>query len=299
VSYIKKKTSKMCSCKGLAVLILVLVNFVFAAAGILMLAFGIAAAADPDSVAKTLSYTEDITKKSSQAGFDLANIIQKSSVFLIVMGSIVALLGLFGCIGACCKVKWMLGIYITVLILVLLAEIALIIFATVFPDQFETESLPAMVKSLAKFKQDGMFNGTSFMMPFGETELAWSSMQFELGCCGAKDYRDYQNVTFDKSSPRYSMAKVPVSCCKLTKGAGKVATSQDEFKNLDDCQRASPDAANINEMGCYEALENVVKTYGRVAIGIAAAIIGIEVILILLAAWICRSIDVTTKSQSI
>jgi hypothetical protein len=52
-------------------------------------------------------------------------------------------------------------------------------------------------------------------------------------------------------------------------------------------------------MGCYEALENVVKTYGRVAIGIAAAIIGIEVILILLAAWICRSIDVTTKSQSI
>ena len=82
---------------------------VMQAAGCLMLAFGIAAAVQPDAVIKMLSYTGDLTKLANNAGFSLVDIIQNSAVFLIVMGAIVALVGLFGCVGACCRVKCMLG----------------------------------------------------------------------------------------------------------------------------------------------------------------------------------------------
>ena len=75
-----------------------------------MLAFGVAAAAKPESIVEVLSYTGDLTKKADDAGFDLAGMIQNSAVFLIILGAIVALVGLFGCIGACCKVRWMLAL---------------------------------------------------------------------------------------------------------------------------------------------------------------------------------------------
>lgn len=75
-----------------------------------MLAFGIAAAAKPDAVVDMLSYTGNLTDMARDAGFSLVEIIQRSAVFLIVMGAIVAFVGLFGCVGACCRVKCMLGV---------------------------------------------------------------------------------------------------------------------------------------------------------------------------------------------
>lgn len=83
---------------------------VLQAAGLLMLAFGIAARATPETIIKLLSYSGDLSEKASHAGFDLAGIIQSSSVFLIILGAVVAVVGLFGCIGACCNVKWMLSV---------------------------------------------------------------------------------------------------------------------------------------------------------------------------------------------
>jgi Tetraspanin family len=83
---------------------------VLQAAGLLMLAFGVAAAAKPESIVQLLSYTGELASTARNAGFDLAGILQNSSVFLIVMGVVVALVGLFGCIGACCNVKWMLSV---------------------------------------------------------------------------------------------------------------------------------------------------------------------------------------------
>jgi len=290
----------MCSGKGLAVMVLVVVNFIFATAGLLMLAFGVAAAAKPESIIQALSYTEDLTTKATEAGFDLPGSIQSSAVFLIVMGAVVAVLGLFGCIGACCKVQWMLGVYIIVLVIILLAEIALIIFGALFPDKFKSETQPAMQKTLWQFKTDLRKNETTGMLTASgdQTSISWSSMQAELRCCGATDWTDYMNVTFTKTFSEYPDAIVPVTCCRLNNDPGSIPTKREDFEDLAKCQSPSPIGA-IYEQNCYMALETVLKQYGRIGIGIAAAIIGIEVILILLAAWICRSIATTTKSQSI
>lgn len=282
----------MCSSfKGVAVFVLVLVNFLFAAAGLLMLAFGIAARATPETIIKLLSYSGDLSEKASHAGFDLAGIIQSSSVFLIILGAVVAVVGLFGCIGACCNVKWMLSVYIIILIIILLAEVAIIIFGALYPEKFKSETQPLMLKSLReKFKSDVTFNSSeTFVLPLSEVELAWTSMQFELGCCGANGTQDYMTINFTRA---IAGATVPVSCCKLKDGPGIIPTSKDQFYDFNDCQSRSPQATSLNEMNCYTAVELMVKGYGRIAIGIAAAIIGIEIILILLTVWVCRSIGI-------
>jgi tetraspanin-18 len=285
-------------CKDLAVILLVIVNFVFAAAGLLMLAFGIAAAAKPDSILQIFSYAPEITQRAATAGFDLESTLQESAVFLIVLGAVVAVMGLFGCIGACCKVKWMLGVYVTVLIIILLAEIALIIFAAVFPDQLESKVRPAMLKSLSQYKSDGKANLTvgSYTLPGDEIDLAWASLQFEVGCCGTNGYLDYYNASFQRTEFNQG-AVVPVSCCKQLNGPRHIATMKTDFVDLYKCLQG--DVQYINDQDCYTAVELLIKQYTRISIGIAAAIIGIEIILIILSMWICRSIVTSTKSQTI
>jgi len=266
-----------------------MVNFVFAAAGLLMLGFGIAARVDPNSIIKALSFAGDIPKMSANAGFDLNEIITSSSVFLIVLGAIVGLVGLFGCIGACCSVKWMLSVYLIVLIIILLAEIALIIFAALYPEKFREQSQPLMYRSLNdKFAKDVTFVNETFVLPSEDVNLAFSSMQFELACCGAFGPGDYKNISFTRFAS-YPSATVPVSCCALKNGPG-IPKTKDDFYDLNSCQSSSPSDMSINTMDCYTALENVIKGFGRIAIGIALAIIGVEVILILLTIWLCRSI---------
>jgi len=262
-----------------------------------MLAFGVAAKVQPESIVKALSYTGELSSKASSAGFDLVGIIQSSSVFLIVLGAIVGLVGLFGCIGACCSVKWMLSVYLIVLVVILLAEIALIIFGALYPEKFKSETQPIMQKSLIdQFENDVTFANGTIMFPKDEVSLAWTSMQFELGCCGAFGPEDYKKVNFTRIS-LYPTATVPVSCCAMKDGPVVNPTSSD-FVDINSCQSQTPSDSSINRQDCYVSVENVVKGFGRIAIGIAAAIVAVELILIMLALWVCRSIG-TDRSKGV
>jgi hypothetical protein len=278
----------MACCKSLFAALLVIVNVVLAVAGLLMLAFGIAAAIKPESVVEIFSYAPGITEKSMNAGFNVEETIKSSAVFMIILGAVVSAMGLFGCIGACCENKCMLITYIGMLVAILIAEVALIIYASVSPGHLEKTTRPLMLKSLQKYKNDGNAQGNyNYTLPTGETELAWASLQFEAGCCGAHGYADYKNVSFEKAGFTPDNAKIPVSCCKLDGGPGRIATLRTDFKNLDKCLDGNVEF--INEKDCYTAVEDLLKKYSKVAIGIAAAIIVIEIILIGLAVYLCRN----------
>lgn len=278
----------MTAASKISVVLLVIFNFLFVVAGGLMLAFGIAAAVKPESVETMLSSVEGIKDMASASGFDLVTILQRSSIFLIVMGGVVVIIGIFGCFGACCRNTCMLGTYIAILVVIVLAEVALIIFAVVYPDKFRGEFQPAMRKTLDKFDSDGSFNANgSYVMPTSPVAVNWALMQFKLFCCGAYDYGDYANLTFTRLAP-YPNAKVSISCCRTLSNA-ELPKSQSDFKNLANCLSANPDPENINEANCYDQLETLLKQYGRIGIGIAAGIIGLEVVLIILAIIICRS----------
>lgn len=274
--------------KQVAILLLVLVNFVFAAAGLLMLAFGVIAIVRAETLVEIFDYFPRLTEHASRAGFDLPSTAQNSAVFMIVLGGIVGGVGVLGCVGACYNVKWMLSVYIVILVVVLLAQIALIIFAALFPTTLQAKIQPAMNKTLSKYHDDGFVNTTTYVMPTSEIELAWASMQFALGCCGAYGYEDYAHTNLTSSQ------KVPVSCCTLTSGPGSIPTEISDFTDLRAC--LSGDEKHINSENCFDAVDDLLVKSARIAIGIAAAIIGIEVILILLAVWVGRSRD---KSASL
>ncbi len=78
-----------------------------------MLAFGIAAKANPSSVAKVFDYIiPEATRNNLQtvANVNITDIVVSNAVFMIVIGVIGLVLASIGFIGACCTVKWLLVI---------------------------------------------------------------------------------------------------------------------------------------------------------------------------------------------
>ena len=80
------------------------------AAGLLMLAFGVIAIVRAETLVEIFDYFPRLTEHASRAGFDLPSTAQDSAVFMIVLGGIVGLVGVLGCVGACYNVKWMLSV---------------------------------------------------------------------------------------------------------------------------------------------------------------------------------------------
>lgn len=277
----------MCSCKCVSKFILIVVNLIFLLAGALMLSFGITAKVRPDLIFGMLNVIPDFDKVSP--AFDLTSIINGSAIFMIVLGVIVFLIGFFGCFGACCESVCLLTTYLIVLLVVLCGEVALIIFAAVSPQTFRTLIQDIMKKSLAKFNDDIKFNGT-LTLPANEVSLGWSILQLKTKCCGANGYSDYKAFNVTINGKTYYDA-VPLSCCKTTQDvdlAKTYRTPSDVFVNYDACLRKDP--AYINTLNCYDSIYELIKKSTAIAIGIAAGIVGAQIILIISTICICRAI---------
>jgi len=79
-------------------------------AGALMLAFGITAMADPAAVAKIFEAVLPSTsqKDLDTVGVDVSGIVVSNAVFMIILGVIALVIAIFGFVGACCMIRWML-----------------------------------------------------------------------------------------------------------------------------------------------------------------------------------------------
>ena len=75
-----------------------------------MLGFGITAKADPDAVAKIFSAVlPDSSQDDLDAiGVNISGIVVSNATFMIILGVITVVIAIFGFVGACCMVRWML-----------------------------------------------------------------------------------------------------------------------------------------------------------------------------------------------
>lgn len=269
-------------------MILVIINFVFLLAGLLMLAFGIVAIVKPEYILMILGKIPGMSK--IPGAFDLGGIITASAIFMIVLGGVVGAVGFFGCCGACCENRSLLIAYIVVLVVVLCAEVALIIFAAVAPEKLKNSIQDVMEKSMKEFKDDiTLFSNGSFRLPINAVSLGWTFLQFGANCCGTRNYTDYSswshNITINGMS-RY--AAVPISCCAKTHDINlETASKLDStaFTGLDACLNGS--YAYMNQKDCYVSISDLILKSSTIAIGIAAGIIGVELLLIIFAAVMC------------
>lgn len=276
-------------CNAVAKFVLVVFNLIFLLAGLLMLAFGIVAIVKPDYILVILGNIPGMDK--IPAAFDLGGIITGSAIFMIVLGGVVGAVGFFGCCGACCESKGLLTGYIVVLVLVLCAEVALIIFAALAPDMLKDTIQKAMKKSMKGFNEDiTLFDNNTLKVPDGAVSLGWTFLQIGANCCGTYNYTDFidwhHNVTYKGMT---HVADYPISCCAKNQSLDLDKSNSFDsstFTNLPFCLDGN--LVYINQKNCYDSIFDIILQSRAIAIGIAAGIIGVELFLIILAAVVCR-----------
>jgi len=285
-------------CRTFAKIILIIVNVICVLAGLLMLAFGIAVVASPDKIVAffTSTGTDFFSTLQAATGGDFSQIIKAAGIFMIILGAVVILVAAFGFFGACCDNSCMLATYAVILIIIVLAQIALIIFAAVYPKVFtNTESAALYTYLSTNFKRDvqasstGAVGSNSNMSDIG---AQWAVVQFSLKCCGAYNSSDYSrfNWTYAQCGPAPCFSPppqvVPTSCCIPKNGTTAPQNVNTDYQNVQSCvATASPQYTYTQ--GCVTATYNVIAGAGTIAIGIAAGIVGLEIILVILAFIMC------------
>jgi hypothetical protein len=275
-------------CRPCARIILFTFNFLFFICGVLLLAFGIVGVADPHALTRFLNGIPGV--ENTSVIINIPETIVGSAVFMIILGSVILVFGFLGCAGAWCMVKWMLFIYWFVLILVLLAEIALIIVAAVSPAKVEGHVKEVLYKSLDEKFTPVTFSGSNITLPSNVVAVAWISLQFEVSCCGANNYTDYSTFTWNNTiwvDGESIVAVVPPSCCEL-KTLHQVPTSTSAFKDLKQCLRGQ---GSYNTAGCYKNATELMVQYSYAPIIIAAIVIFIELVAIATAVYLWKSND--------
>jgi len=75
-----------------------------------MVGFGITAKVDPKTI---YNIFEKVLPKSShedldKIGINVSDIVNSNATFMIILGVVIVVIAVFGFVGACCMVRWML-----------------------------------------------------------------------------------------------------------------------------------------------------------------------------------------------
>jgi len=119
--------------------------------------------------------------------------IDIAAYFLIALGCLVVVLSLFGCLGACLQNHVLLAFYFTLMLILLLLEIAIGILYAVERNVIEKQIDEAVKDTIENFG-----DGTS------SADQAVDAIQDLLQCCGYNDKSDYKKSTL----------LFPSSCCE-------------------------------------------------------------------------------------
>lgn len=184
-----------------------LVNLLMVAVGGVMLIIGIVFKLGKEDLIPELS-----DYSTSMAGVTLA---------IIVIGAVIALVGLLGCMGACLKKNGILNFYFVIVLVTLLLQVALIVFTIVKKDAVSSQLKEAVTDTFAKVKNETATDNE---------KVAVNTMMFTVECCGlnGKDY--WGGAT----------AKVPAGCCAGYDGSSTEWTCAIADAYVDGCMTAGP-----------------------------------------------------------
>ncbi|XP_068241263.1 CD63 antigen-like [Palaemon carinicauda] len=155
------------------------------------------------------------------------------AIGLIILGGIILVVSFFGCCGAKRENVVMLRLFICLMVVILMCEIAAVITVSVLRHDIEK-----LVKK----------NLNVTMNHFGQTKslptLAWNDIQINHRCCGVMSYMDWEKTQYG-----VEFNGVPDSCCvKAIPACG-----HDIFEFVSSGNDSVP---NIYSAGCYQALHD-------------------------------------------
>jgi len=161
---------------------------------------------------------------------------------MIGAGIFFIILGLLGCVGACKEQKCLLGMYFTLLLVILLGLMVAAVLGYVYRSDIEE----GVKKNLKKGFQDYGKNGSSVITD----EINF--MQENLQCCGMDNYTDWLNTDWHSKHPTESY---PTSCCPEQ-----------------NC------TASVYNQGCYQLLRDQFVGHLAVIGGVAASVAIVQIL---------------------
>ncbi|XP_066988234.1 CD63 antigen-like [Macrobrachium rosenbergii] len=172
---------------------------------------------------------------------------QTPAVGLIILGAIILAVSFFGCCGAKRDSVIMLWIFIGLMTVILLCEIATAVTVTVLRRDIEELVQKNLNETMSHYED-----------PKALPTMAWNEIQRKHRCCGVTSYLDWDNTPYGAE-----VSGVPDSCCIVENfGCG-----QDVFGFVPSGNDTV--VPNIYSEGCYQALSDAARgNIGAIAGGV-------------------------------
>jgi hypothetical protein len=277
------------ACKGrLAEFVLHITNFIYFCSGVAILVVGALGLGSPSTVTNALSYIPQISQLSEI--MYLPGISLGPSIYLTCVGSLAIILSFIGCGGAYKRNNTLIWVFGISTLLIMLFNIAVIIFYAIDPYFIETNVEYNMNITLKSSFEPVTISATGVIsLPSSSSNnasaQAWVDMQFQQACCGVNGYQDYVDFSWSNNftSIGVSNAVVPPSCCMQVIQYG-VPTSTSQFANLNSCLTSAP--LYTNTQGCSTYVMQQVTRYNFIYCVVAAGVTALQAIILCMTMWL-------------
>ncbi|XP_077590956.1 tetraspanin-10 [Stigmatopora nigra] len=166
--------------------ILVLSNLTFSVLGLLLLALGFWGLVSKESFA---------LEKIGSIGTD-------PMLALAALGLLLATLCLTGCVGALRENSFLLKMFSGILLGLVVAQILAVVLVYNMQAQIGNALRSAMLTAMVRYQDDL------------DLRFITDEIQFNMQCCGADTYRDWEvNIYYNCSAPGVLACGVPPTCC--------------------------------------------------------------------------------------
>ncbi|KAK8740219.1 hypothetical protein OTU49_003108 [Cherax quadricarinatus] len=255
-------------------------NFIFFAAGGLVLALSIWLAVDNTSF---LLLTR-VSDNESLQHFNQPSVMEHGAYVLIVAGGLVFLIGFLGCCGAAMESRALLTMYGLMIIIIFILEVTGGALAAVYKAEAKEE--------LQNFLKHTLKRYYSTQDQANSVTVAWNALMAELKCCGVNNYTDFQQAIMWQAN-KSSETLVPRACCVLEGDPIK-------FRPLDPNCPSSPDQDNSYYLtGCLSRLQESTFYYLTPMLSVAICLGTLQLILITLSFYMCRAISKALKVATV
>ncbi|XP_028299939.1 tetraspanin-33 isoform X1 [Gouania willdenowi] len=186
------------------------------------------------------------------------------ALLLIVVGSAMFLITFLGCFGALRNATCVLKTFLSILVLVLLLQVAAGVVGYLFTDTMMERTERLMMKAVVRYREDQ------------DLENAIDFIQKKFQCCGVQNYRDWsQNLYFQcsDSNPSLEACGVPFSCCVLQQNQTVLNTMCGYGMQQQEDASASED---VFTAGCLQTIVSWTRTNLLLVGGLTAGLLLLE-----------------------
>lgn len=264
--------------------LLCLFNFAFFVVGSAVLCVGIWLAVDKNSFIHLTRYSTfnggvETGVKGIVEELTEPTVIEQGAYILIAAGAFIFIISFLGYCGAIKESRVLLTAYGIFIIIIALLQITAIVLAAVYKSQAENHTREFFMHTLRKYytvkeRRDAV-------------TLSWDFMMAELHCCGVNSMDDFQQADEFK---KYANGQiVPEACCKLkdyTKGS-ELFVPEDH-----NCISAPSTRNSYMKEGCYKKVSDWIMEHLNIVIGTAAAVVGVQILGIIFAFCLCKSVGI-------